>query len=156
MGCYGHAIPCANAQPQPRSGQFYAQLLPSSREEIADQERLSWTLKKFPSQPYMNEIYWQYPSDTPAFFRDSLLQFVARSYYLTRDNFDGSRSQAWAAGGWVAFRSGLIGDMFGVHAAYYTSQKLFGPLDEDGTKLLTPEPKFAWYAWTDLWACADL
>ena len=86
----------------------------------------------------MNEIYWQFPSDTPAFFRDSLLQFVARTYYLTRDNFDGTRSQAWAAGGWLAFRSGLIGDMFGVHAAYYTSQKLFGPLDEDGTKLLAP------------------
>ena len=117
----------------------YAQtLLPPSHEEIADQERLSWTLKKFPPQPYMNEIYWRWPSDTPAFFRDSLMQFVARTYYLGRDNFDGSKSQAWAAGGWIAFRSGLIGNLFGVHAAYYTSQKLFGPLDEDGTKLLAP------------------
>jgi hypothetical protein len=43
----------------------------------------------------MNEIYWQFSKDTPAFFRDSLLQFVARTYYLTRDNFDGSKSQAW-------------------------------------------------------------
>ena len=119
--------------------QSHAQsLLPPSHEEIADQERLSWTLKKFPPQPYMNEMYWRWPSDTPAFFRDSLMQFVARTYYLGRDNFDGSKSQAWAAGGWIAFRSGLIGDLFGVHAAYYTSQKLFGPLDEDGTKLLAP------------------
>ena len=86
----------------------------------------------------MREVYWQYPSDTPAFFRDALLQYVARTYYLTRDNFDGTKSQAWAAGGWIAYRSGLIGDMFGVHAAYYTSKKLFGPLDEDGTKLLAP------------------
>ena len=116
-----------------------SQILPSSREEIADQERLSWTLKKFPSQQYMKEIYWQHPSDTPAFFRDSMLQFVARSYYLTRDNFDGSKSQAWAGGGWLAFRSGLIGDMFGVHAAYYTSQPLFAPADESGTRLLNPE-----------------
>src|SRR6266480_976498 len=114
-------------------------LLPADREEIADQERLSWSLAKFPPQPYMNEIYWQFPSDTPAFFRDSLLQFVARTYYLTRDNFDGSKSQAWTAGGWVAYRSGLIADLFGVHAAFYTSQKLFGPTDESGTKLLTPE-----------------
>jgi hypothetical protein len=44
-------------------------LLPADREEIADQERLSWSLKKFPPQPYMNEFYWQFPSDTPAFFR---------------------------------------------------------------------------------------
>jgi hypothetical protein len=114
------------------------QLLPADREEIADQERLSWSLKKFPSQPYMNEMYWQLPSDTPAFFRESLLQYVTRTYYLTRDNFDGSKSQAWTVGGWLAFRSGLIGDVFGVHAAFYTSQKLFGPPDEDGTKLLAP------------------
>jgi outer membrane porin, OprD family len=86
----------------------------------------------------MNELYWRYAADTPAFFRDSMLQFVARTYYLTRDNFDGTRSRAWAGGGWLAFRSGLIGDLVGIHAAYYTSQKLYGPLDEDGTKLLAP------------------
>ena len=86
----------------------------------------------------MNEVYWQYSKDTPAFFRDSLVQFVARTYYLTRDNFDGSRSQAWAGGGWLAFRSGLIGDVFGVHVAAYTSQPIFAPLDEGGTRLLAP------------------
>jgi hypothetical protein len=38
------------------------QLLPADRQEITDQERLSsWTLSKFPPQPYMNEVYWQYP-----------------------------------------------------------------------------------------------
>ena len=116
-----------------------SELLPADRQEIADEERLSWSLKKFPSQKYMNEIYWQFPSDTPAFFRDSLLQFVSRTYEFTRDNFDGSKSQAWAAGGWVAFRSGLLGDMFGVHAAYYFSQPLFAPDDESGTKLLNPQ-----------------
>jgi hypothetical protein len=47
IGCFGAAT---QSQAQ--------QLLPPSREEIADQERLSWTLKKFPSQPYMNEIFW--------------------------------------------------------------------------------------------------
>jgi hypothetical protein len=56
---------------------FAQQLLPADREEIADQERLSWTLSKFPPQPYMNEIYWRLPENTPAFFRDSLVQFVA-------------------------------------------------------------------------------
>ena len=38
----------------------------------------------------------------------------------------------------MAFRSGLIGDMFGVHSAGYTSQPIFAPPDEDGTKLLAP------------------
>ena len=115
------------------------QLLPADRQELADEERLSWTLQKFPPQPYMNEVYWQYSKDTPAFFRDSLLQYVARTYYFTRDNSDGSRSQAWAAGGWLAFRSGLIGDMFGVHIAAYGSQPIFAPPDEGGTRLLTPD-----------------
>jgi hypothetical protein len=120
------------------TGSHAQQLLPADRNEIADNERLSWTLSKFPPQPYMKEIYWQYSRDTPAFFRDSLVQFVARTYYLTRDNFDGSRSQALAGGGWAAFRSGLIGDMFGVHIAGYTSQPIFAPADEGGTRLLAP------------------
>jgi hypothetical protein len=115
------------------------QLLPADRVEIADQERLSWSLAKFPPQPYMNEVYWQKSADEmPAFFRDSLVQVVARTYYLTRDNFDGSKSQALAGGGWVAFRSGLIGDMFGMQAAYYTSQPIFAPPGEGGTRLLSP------------------
>jgi hypothetical protein len=120
------------------TGSHAQQLLPADRNEIADNERLSWTLSKFPPQPFMKEIYWQYSNDTPAFFRDSLVQFVARTYYLTRDNFDGSRSQALAGGGWAAFRSGLIGDMFGVHIAGYTSQPIFAPADEGGTRLLAP------------------
>ncbi len=90
----------------------------------------------------MREIPWRdamgrdFPADTPAFFRDSLLQFVFRTYDLTRNNSNGSISAAWALGGWVAFRSGLIADMFGVHAALYTSQPLIAPSDESGTKLL--------------------
>jgi hypothetical protein len=129
----------ADSNPIPGTVTSYSQLLPVDRQEIADEERLTWSLKKFPSQKYMNEIYWQFPSDTPAFFRDSLAQFVSRSYYLTRDNFDGSKSQAWAAGGWLAFRSGLLWDTFGVQAAYYISQPLFAPDDESGTKLLNPQ-----------------
>ena len=62
------------------------QLLPADRQEIADQERLSWTLQKFPPQPYMNEIYWQYSKDTPAFspfpapIRRPILLFDARQF----------------------------------------------------------------------------
>lgn len=114
------------------------QLLPDSHIELADQDRFSWNVKKVQPQPFMNEIYWQYSAETPAFFRDSYLQFVARTFDFTSGNFNGSKSQAWAAGGWLAFRSGLIGDVFGVHAAAYTSQPIFAPFDEGGTKLLAP------------------
>ena len=67
------------------------------------------------------------------FFRDSLVQAVGRTYHLSRDNANGSKSDAWAAGGWIVYRSGLIGDFFGVQGAFYTSQgTLFGPSDEAG------------------------
>jgi len=122
----------------PEQNSFYSSLLPPSHNELADQERLWWSLKKFPPQSNMHEVYWQMPPDTPAFFRDSMLQYVARSYLLTRDNLNGTKSSAWAAGGWLAYRSGLIADMFGVHAAFYTSQPLWAPIDQDGTRLLAP------------------
>jgi outer membrane porin, OprD family len=115
------------------------ELLPDSHVELADQDRFTWNVKKVPPQPFMNEAYWpQYTAETPAFFRDSFLQYVVRTFEFTSDNFNGSKSQALATGGWLAFRSGLIGDVFGVHAAAYTSQPIFAPLDEGGTKLLAP------------------
>ena len=89
-------------------------------------------------QPNMREVFWGFSNDTPAFFRDSLMQIVARTYYLNRDNFDGTKSQAWTGGGWLAYRSGLIADTFGVHAAFYTSQPIVAPDDQSGTKLLNP------------------
>jgi len=118
-----------------------------TREEVAEQslQRQVLVPYKLPPQPYMREILWrdalgrEFSPDTPAFFRDSLLQVVMRTYYLDRNNFDGTRSRAWAGGGWIAYRSGLIADLFGVHGAFYTSQKFFGPDDESGTKLLNPQ-----------------
>lgn len=114
-------------------------LVPADRDEVADEDPRTWTLQKLPPQQYMREFYWQSAPDTPAFFRDSLVQIVARTYELNRNNSNGTTAQAWTAGGWLAYRSGLIADMFGVHAAVYTSQPLFAPDGEGGTKLLTPE-----------------
>ena len=121
-----------------RGGATYSSLLPPDLNEVADSERETWTPDKLPHQQYMKEIYWDFPPETSAFFRDTLVQVVARTYDLTRDNSDGSKTQGWAAGGWLAYRSGLIGDVFGVQAAFYTSQPLFAPGDEPGSKLLTP------------------
>jgi hypothetical protein len=115
-----------------------------AQEEIAAPEIAKLPLYVLPPQSTMREVKWSEltgwdNSQIPAFFRDSLVQVVARSYYLTRDNSDGSRSQAATLGGWIAYRSGLIADHFGIHGALYTSQPLFAPFDEGGTKLLTPQ-----------------
>jgi hypothetical protein len=114
-------------------------LVPPDRQEVADEDNRIWTLQKLPSQQYMHEIYWPYAPDVAPFFRDSLVQIVARTYYLDRLNSSGTTSQAWTGGGWIAWRSGLFADIFGVHAALYTSQPFFAPADEGGTKLLTPD-----------------
>ena len=124
---------------QPITGNQNSQFPSPQNDDVAEQEYPFWTLAKLPKQSFMREIYWQHPADTPAFFRDSLLQLVGRTYYFDKDNFNGTRSRAWTAGGWIAFRSGLIGNIFGVHVAAYTSQPLFAPEGEGGTRLLTQE-----------------
>ena len=132
VGSFGLVTP-SQAQSQ------FQQLLPDSTRRLQIRIAICWTVQKIPPQPYMNEIYWPRSSaETPAFFRNSLVQFVARTYDLTRNNLDGSKSQAWAGGGWLAFRSGLIGDVFGVQVATYTSQPIFAPIDQGGTLLLAP------------------
>jgi hypothetical protein len=130
----------ATAPAQAQTGSSNSQFYSPFREEIAEELlQRSVAATALAPQKYMREVFWGFSDDTPAFFRDSLMQVVARSYYLTRDNFDGSKSQAWAGGGWLAYRSGLIADIFGVHAAVYTSQPIYAPLDQGGTRLLNPE-----------------
>src|SRR5215468_8063452 len=76
--------------------------------------------------------------DAPAFFRDTQLDFNTRSYYFYRDRFDNSVNEAWAVGGALTYQSGWFLDRFGMGAAFYTAQRLYGPKDRDGTLLLKP------------------
>ena len=76
--------------------------------------------------------------DAPAFFRDTQLDFNSRSYYFYRARFDDSVNEAWALGGALSYKSGWFLDRFGMGAAFYTAQRLFGPKDRDGTLLLKP------------------
>ncbi len=61
-----------------------------------------------------------------------------RTYYLDQDNTAGAQSAAWALGGWAGLRSPWWGDLFQAGIVGYTSQKLYGPADMSGTKLLAP------------------
>ena len=69
---------------------------------------------------------------------DSEVMLHFRSYYFDRLNPGDVTNAAWAAGGWVGYRSGWIGDVLRFGAVAYTSQKLWGPLDKDGSGLLAP------------------
>lgn len=61
-----------------------------------------------------------------------------RTYYFDQESLTGVPSAAWALGGWAGLRSPWWGDVFQAGIVAYTSQKLYGPADKDGTKLLAP------------------
>ena len=61
-----------------------------------------------------------------------------RTYDLDQDSLTGVPSSAWALGGWAGVRSPWFGDIFQVGVVGYTSLKLYGPADKDGTLLLAP------------------
>ena len=70
--------------------------------------------------------------------RDSEVTLHLRTFYFDRQNPGDVTNAAWAIGGWAGWRSGWIGDMLRFGVVGYTSQKLWGPLDKDGSGLLAP------------------
>jgi len=71
-------------------------------------------------------------------WKDTQFDAQVRSYDFDRDRYDGSESEAWAVGGSVGLKSGYFRERFAIGATGYTSQKLHGAEDEDGTLLLAP------------------
>jgi hypothetical protein len=76
------------------------------------------------------------PEDRNAFIHDSRWGAQLRSFYFNQDKFNNSRSEAWALGGSLALQSGYLADLVRIGAVAYTSQRLNGPKDRDGTLLL--------------------
>lgn len=68
--------------------------------------------------------------------RDSEIRFEPRSYYFYRSFSDGRAAEAWTVGGALTYESGWIGDTLKLGAVAYTSQRIYGPPDRDGTGLL--------------------
>ena len=112
------------------------QPFPSSVDEDVTPIEISFREKVFP--PAMFLSLKQQLKDAPAFFRDTQLDFNTRSYYFYRERFDDSFNEAWAMGGALSYKSGWFLDRFGMGAALYTAQRLYGPKDRDGTLLLKP------------------
>ena len=70
------------------------------------------------------------------FWDSADLVFSPRTYYLDRQRANGPDSAAWAVGGALGYRTGNYKDRLQLGATLYTSQKLYGPRDKDGTALL--------------------
>ena len=69
-------------------------------------------------------------------FEDTKADVQIRSMLLDRDKFDSSESSAMAIGGYAGFKTGWFRDRIAFGATAYTSQRLYGPEDKDGTGLL--------------------
>jgi hypothetical protein len=69
-------------------------------------------------------------------FRDTTFNVQLRSFYLDRENFDTSQSEAWTLGGSAGFKTGYFGQVVAFGATVFTSQRLYGPDDKDGAQLL--------------------
>lgn len=70
--------------------------------------------------------------------RDSEVTLHFRTYYFDRLNPNEVTNAAWAVGGWAGYRTGWIGDALRFGVVGYTSQRLWGPLDKQGSGLLAP------------------
>ena len=79
--------------------------------------------------------------ELPAFFRDTELGVDFRTYYFRRRLNNDRDLEAWSIGGALRYRSGWLLDRLQVGATFFTSQKLYGPNDRDGTRLLLPRQR---------------
>ena len=70
------------------------------------------------------------------FWDDASLLLKPRSYYMDKQRDDSADSEAWALGGALQYRTGLFRGRVRLGTTFYTTQKLYGPSDKEGTKLL--------------------
>jgi hypothetical protein len=73
--------------------------------------------------------------------RDTTYSVQIRSFYENRDNFNLTDNQAWALGGLAGLKTGYFANFVSFGVTGYTSQRLEGPLDKDGTTLLREDQK---------------
>jgi len=69
---------------------------------------------------------------------ESTLDLHLRNYYFGRARDADPTIETWAQGGGLKFATPSWKDRLHLGATLYTSQKLYGPADKDGSKLLKP------------------
>lgn len=109
---------------------------PSSAEDIVTPAELPF-MEKAPG-PRITEWLKDKLKDTHPFFRDSQLTVHIRSGDFYEDQYDGSKKEALAIGGWLEYQSGWLFDRLGFASTVYTSQPVYAPDDRDGTFMLEP------------------
>lgn len=100
-----------------------------------------WAADLEPNQQSSVETLPLEDRERAAFWDDSTLVLKPRTYYLQRDRDTKQDNVGWALGGALEYHSGWYRDQLRFSATVYTSQKLYGPSDKDGTLLFKPGPK---------------
>jgi outer membrane porin, OprD family len=113
---------------------------PDTAVDRADSERPSSTeTGQTPLDESFTRSYDEWVRETRrTAWKDTEFDAQIRSYYFDREKYDGSESEAWALGGSVGLKTGYFRERFALGATGYTSQRLHGPEDKDGTTLLKP------------------
>ena len=81
-----------------------------------------------------------FPRLHDAFVRGSM-DVQLRNYYFQRNHDTDPNREAWAQGGEISYRTSSWKNRLDMGATLFTSQKLYGPSDKDGTNLLKPGQK---------------
>lgn len=71
-------------------------------------------------------------------FREGALELHLRNYYFHRVRDDNPNLETWAQGGALSYATPSWKNRLRLGATLYASQKLYGPADKDGAKLLKP------------------
>ena len=74
-------------------------------------------------------------------FREGTLDLHLRNYYFSRLRDADPNIESWAQGGGLTYATPWWKNRLRLGATLYTSQKLYGPADKDGSKLLEPGQK---------------
>ena len=77
--------------------------------------------------------------NAPAFFRDTDLRSNSRTYLLDEDQFGLDEPEALTTGGWLAYQSGYLADVFQLRSVLYTTHPLYANADAGDTDNLSPE-----------------
>ncbi len=131
--------PGTGATPNPAAASSFSEKLvfapradPSAAESSAEQGQIpledsfEWSRRE-----------WRLDTRRKA-LEDTQVKFNFRTMSFDRDRYDGSESAAIAAGGWAGLKSGYFFEHLAIGVTGYTSQKLHGDADKDGTSMLAP------------------
>ena len=86
--------------------------------------------------PMWRKKYW--PKTNQPFIDDVEFSIHPRFYYFHRDIYRSGVQESAAFGGSLSAETGWLNETLRFGMTVYTSQKLYGPSDRDGVKLLAP------------------